>query len=112
MCRAGARGEVACGTSHSAEWKPYRRFPVAFCNFCYRLESFFFRRFLPLNQSGGYLMSKELFWLSLTLAMTALFFLPYVLNRIMVRGLWATMANPSPDDTPLSPWAQRAQRAH
>jgi uncharacterized MAPEG superfamily protein len=57
-------------------------------------------------------MSKELFWLSLTLGVTALFFLPYVLNRIAVRGLWGTMANPSPDDLPLAPWAERARRAH
>ncbi len=57
-------------------------------------------------------MSKELLWLSLTLAVTTLFFLPYVLNRIIVRGLWRTMANPSADDLPLTPWAERAQRAH
>ena len=29
-----------------------------------------------------------------------------------VRGLMRTLANPSPDDKPLAPWAQRAQRAH
>ena len=57
-------------------------------------------------------MSKELFWLSLTLAMTAVLFLPYVLNRIMVQGLWATVANPSPGNPPLSPWAERAKCAH
>ena len=57
-------------------------------------------------------MSKELFWLALTLAMTALFAFPYVLNRVAVRGLAATMANPSPGDKPLAPWASRAQRAH
>ncbi|HEU5296520.1 MAG TPA: MAPEG family protein [Burkholderiaceae bacterium] len=57
-------------------------------------------------------MSKELTWLGLTIGATALFCLPYVLNRIAVRGLWGMFANPSPDDTALSPWAQRAQRAH
>ncbi|MES1195779.1 MAG: MAPEG family protein, partial [Steroidobacter sp.] len=51
-------------------------------------------------------------WLSLTLGMTTLFFLPYVLNRILVRGLWATMKNPSVNDLPLSPWAERAKNAH
>ena len=57
-------------------------------------------------------MSKELYWLSLTLAMTALFWAPYVLNRMVVRGLLGTMANPSPGDAPLAPWAERAKRAH
>lgn len=57
-------------------------------------------------------MSKELWWLALTLAMTALFAFPYVLNRIAVRGLMGAMANPSPDDRPVPAWARRAQCAH
>ena len=57
-------------------------------------------------------MSKELYWLALTLLVTALFAFPYVLNRIAVRGLSGVLANPLPDDKPLADWAQRAQRAH
>ena len=57
-------------------------------------------------------MSKELFWLVLTVAMTGLFWLPYILDRIMVRGLMPTMANPSPNDEPQSAWAQRMMAAH
>lgn len=57
-------------------------------------------------------MTPELRWLTLTLAMTALFAFPYVLNRIAVRGLAGALANPAPDDRPLAAWAQRAQRAH
>lgn len=57
-------------------------------------------------------MSTELYWLSLTLVATALFAFPYVLNRVAKRGLLGTLANPSPDDAPLAPWAERAQRAH
>ena len=57
-------------------------------------------------------MSKDLYWLALTLAMTALLAFPYVLNRIAVRGVAGAMANPSPEDRPMAPWAQRAQRAH
>ena len=57
-------------------------------------------------------MSKEFFWLSLTLAVTALMTFPYVLNRVAVRGLWGTMNNPSSNDAPLAPWAARAQCAH
>jgi hypothetical protein len=43
-------------------------------------------------------MSSELFWLALTVAMTGLFWVPYILDRIMVRGLMGAMANPSPSD--------------
>ena len=57
-------------------------------------------------------MSKELIWLAWTVAVTALFWVPYVLNRMVVRGLWGVFANPSANDLPLSAWAQRSQRAH
>lgn len=57
-------------------------------------------------------MSKELFWLTLTVAMTGLFWVPYILDRINVRGLMGSMANPSPSDTPQSAWAQRMMAAH
>ncbi len=57
-------------------------------------------------------MSNELYWLTWTVILTALLWVPYVLDRIMVRGLMGAMANPSPDDKPLSAWAQRLQRAH
>ncbi len=57
-------------------------------------------------------MSKEIFWLALTLGLTALFALPYVLDRMAVRGLARTLGNPAADDKPQSAWAQRAQRAH
>ena len=43
-------------------------------------------------------MSIELFWLTLTVVMTALFWIPYILDRIAVRGLMGAMANPSPAD--------------
>jgi uncharacterized MAPEG superfamily protein len=57
-------------------------------------------------------MSHELFWLIMTTAMTGLMWIPYILDRIMVRGLMPTMANPSPTDKPQSPWAQRLHAAH
>jgi uncharacterized MAPEG superfamily protein len=57
-------------------------------------------------------MPKELFWLTLTVAMTGLFWVPYILDRIMVRGLMAAMANPSRSDKPQSEWADRQMRAH
>lgn len=57
-------------------------------------------------------MKSEIFWLAITAMMTGLFFIPYVLDRIAVRGILGTLANPSSSDKPLHPWAERAQRAH
>ena len=48
----------------------------------------------------------------LTVAMTGLFWVPYILNRIMVRGLVGAMANPSPTEKAQSPWAKRMIAAH
>lgn len=44
--------------------------------------------------------------------MTAIFWLPYILNRIMVRGLMGAMANPAENDKPVAQWAIRAKAAH
>lgn len=57
-------------------------------------------------------MSKEMMWLALTVVMTGVLWIPYVLDRILVRGLMGAMANPSRDDKPQSPWAQRLYFAH
>jgi uncharacterized MAPEG superfamily protein len=58
-------------------------------------------------------MTTELYWMILTVLMTALFWLPYVLDRVAVRGLWLTLADRKPEGSgPHSPWAQRAIRAH
>jgi uncharacterized MAPEG superfamily protein len=57
-------------------------------------------------------MTKEVYWLVLTAAMTGLLWLPYILDRMMVRGMTGTLANPSPTDTPQSQWAQRMMAAH
>jgi len=56
-------------------------------------------------------MSTELFWLVLTVAMTGVLWVPYILD-LMVRRLMGALANPSPKDKPQSPWAQRMMAAH
>jgi uncharacterized MAPEG superfamily protein len=58
-------------------------------------------------------MTPELHWLTLTVLMTSLFWLPYILNRIAVRGMVTALTDTKPEngDTP-SLWAQRAIRAH
>jgi uncharacterized MAPEG superfamily protein len=58
-------------------------------------------------------MSTELYWMTLTVLMTALFWVPYVLDRCAVRGVGPTLTDTGPEnDGPHSLWAQRAIRAH
>ena len=57
-------------------------------------------------------MTKELMWLTLTIILTGLLWVPYILDRIKVRGLMGTLANPSRNEKPQSPWAQRLYFAH
>jgi uncharacterized MAPEG superfamily protein len=57
-------------------------------------------------------MSRELMWLTLTVILTGLLWVPYIIDRAMVRGLMGAMANPSRKDKPQSAWAQRLYFAH
>ena len=57
-------------------------------------------------------MTTELYWLILTALMTALLWVPYVLNRMAMNGLGGTLAGGAPDSNTLSSWAQRASKAH
>ncbi len=57
-------------------------------------------------------MTRELFWLALTVILTGLLWIPYVVNRCQVRSLAGAMANPSRGDKPLAPWATRLMFAH
>ena len=58
-------------------------------------------------------MTPELYWLTLTALITALFWLPYILNRIIVRGLVPAITSTTAETTgDQSEWAQRAIRAH
>ena len=57
-------------------------------------------------------MTKELMWLTFTIILTGVLWIPYVIDRILVRGPMGAMANPSREDTPQSPWAQRLYFAH
>ncbi len=58
------------------------------------------------------LMTPELFWLALTVILTGLMWVPYILNRCQVRGLSGAMANPSRNDKPHAEWATRMMFAH
>jgi len=57
-------------------------------------------------------LPAEIFWLMLTIVLTGLLWIPYILDRIGVRGLMRAIGNPMPDDLPHSRWADRLMRAH
>lgn len=54
-------------------------------------------------------MTPELFWMTLTVLMTALFWATYIPNRLQVQGIWPALAGTG---TGHSPWAERAMAAH
>jgi len=57
-------------------------------------------------------MTRELFWLTLTVILTGILWIPYIINRSQVRGLTGAMANPVRGDKPHAPWATRLMFAH
>ncbi len=57
-------------------------------------------------------MTTELCWLVLTTVMTGLFWVPYIVNRVVELGPPRMSWYPSPDPSPRTPWAARAARAH
>ena len=56
-------------------------------------------------------MSIELKYLTLVTTLTALIWIPYILNEIMVRGVVDAVGYPE-HPKPLSPWAARMKAAH
>ena len=57
-------------------------------------------------------MQAELYWLTLTALMTALFWVPYILDRIAVQGLMNAISYPTAELPAQSAWALRAGKAH
>ena len=56
-------------------------------------------------------MKTELMYLVWVTVLTALIFIPYILDRIMVWGLLDAVGYPE-NPKPQSPWAQRMMKAH
>ena len=56
-------------------------------------------------------MKTELFYLTLAAVLTGLLWIPYVLDRLAVRGLLDAVGYPE-NPKPQSPWAQRLMKAH
>jgi len=56
-------------------------------------------------------MTSELMSLTWVLALTAVIWIPYILNTIVVRGLISAVGYPD-NPAPLAPWAERMKKAH
>ena len=56
-------------------------------------------------------MKTELMYLVLVTLLTGVLWVPYILDRIFVRGLLDAVGYPS-NPKPQSPWAQRLMKAH
>ena len=57
-------------------------------------------------------LSADLTWLVWTLIMTALFWVPYILNRLQEQGVLTATLDPQGDKTTDRPWAKRMMQAH
>ena len=57
-------------------------------------------------------MTTELYWMVMTVLMTAVIFVPYILNRMKEHGIGPAVWNPQPDKQPKAQWAERLMRAH
>jgi uncharacterized MAPEG superfamily protein len=57
-------------------------------------------------------VSTEFYWLTLTIIMTALMWMPYIVNRLIEDSPWPALMNPQPDLRPKAQWAERLMRAH
>lgn len=56
-------------------------------------------------------MTSELMSLTWVVALSAIMWVPYILNMIMVRGLVDVVGYPD-NPKPLAPWAARMRKAH
>ncbi len=57
-------------------------------------------------------LTTELYWLTVTLLMTALFWVPYIINRIIEHGLVPAFTEPEGVTASRKAWANRMMRAY
>lgn len=57
-------------------------------------------------------LSSELYWLTLTILMTALFWVPYILNRLQEQGVLNALRDPHGETGTRRAWARRMMQAH
>lgn len=58
------------------------------------------------------MLSTELYWLTLTILMTAVFWVPYILNRLLEQGVLRALWDPQGDTATHRAWARRMMKAH
>ena len=57
-------------------------------------------------------LTTELFWLTMTITMTALMWMPYIINRVIEQGMGQAILDPQGDKTTRFNWARRMMQAH
>ena len=57
-------------------------------------------------------MTTELYWLTLTALVMALYWIPYVLNRMALQGVLGAMQSTATEGPQPAEWAHRAKAAH
>lgn len=57
-------------------------------------------------------MKTEIYWLTMTILVTAVYWVPYILDRIRENSLIPALRNPNRDARPESKWANRMMYAH
>ncbi|MCU7833669.1 MAG: MAPEG family protein [gamma proteobacterium symbiont of Taylorina sp.] len=57
-------------------------------------------------------MTTELYWLVLSILLTSLLWVPYILNRLFEQGILTALWDPDGETATLVPWAKRLMSAH
>lgn len=57
-------------------------------------------------------LTPELYWLTLTVVMTGLMWVPYIVNRLLEQGPLNALWDPQGETATRVPWADRMMRAH
>ena len=57
-------------------------------------------------------MTTELYWLVLSILLTAVLWVPYIINRLLEGGILFGLWDPDGDTASKVPWAQRIMSAH
>ncbi len=57
-------------------------------------------------------MTTELHWLVLSILLTAILWMPYIINRLLEQGIFAALWDPDGETATKVAWAQRLMSAH
>ena len=57
-------------------------------------------------------MTTELYWLILSILLTAVLWLPYIINRLVEQGFFTALWDPDGETSTKTAWAERLMSAH